>query len=70
MHQQSSLVKDYAKTLDEWDRKFIDVEPELIKLGFDKRQRMWCLFKFMQRGICAWPYRCCPTGDNTCLESY
>ncbi|AIT09976.1 cyclopropane-fatty-acyl-phospholipid synthase [Candidatus Francisella endociliophora] len=34
--------KDYAKTLDEWDRKFIDVEQELIKLGFDKRfQRMW-----------------------------
>lgn len=34
--------KDYAKTLDEWDRKFVDVEQDLIKLGFDKRfQRMW-----------------------------
>ncbi|AJI46440.1 class I SAM-dependent methyltransferase [Francisella philomiragia] len=37
-----SFAKDYAKTLDEWDRNFVNVEPELIKLGFDKRfQRMW-----------------------------
>ncbi|MED7819438.1 MULTISPECIES: cyclopropane-fatty-acyl-phospholipid synthase family protein [unclassified Francisella] len=34
--------KDYAKTLDEWDKSFINVEQDLIKLGFDKRfQRMW-----------------------------
>jgi cyclopropane-fatty-acyl-phospholipid synthase len=34
--------KDYATTLDIWDKKFINAEQELIKLGFDKRfQRMW-----------------------------
>ncbi len=37
-----SFAKDYAKTLDEWDKNFVSVESELIKLGFDKRfQRMW-----------------------------
>ncbi|ADA79195.1 cyclopropane-fatty-acyl-phospholipid synthase [Francisella tularensis subsp. tularensis 79201237] len=39
---KESFAKDYAKTLDEWDRNFVNVEQELIKLGFDKRfQRMW-----------------------------
>ncbi len=37
-----SFAKDYAKTLDEWDKNFVNVESELIELGFDKRfQRMW-----------------------------
>ncbi|MBK2357714.1 SAM-dependent methyltransferase [Francisella hispaniensis] len=39
---KESFAKDYAKTLDEWDKNFVNVEQELIKLGFDKRfQRMW-----------------------------
>jgi cyclopropane-fatty-acyl-phospholipid synthase len=42
LDQQVDFASDYARTLADWRHKFIDVWPEIQKLGFDTKFRnMW-----------------------------